>query len=292
MRLPTDDELQHIDEALKTFDAGVVSSMQYIRELQGLAPRDIAERFTCEKPQNIYKYMQSSFEGVRPIHFAAAFSWVTKTPATGFYLNSNIKESYRGMNDQAVNGLISIGTMPYEQFDIVANCIYLYLDENGKSAVNRLKESLFEEFGDFEKNERLGEPPAIIDLDKFAASYYRSSALTARNFRKNSNITQAEMARILGISTHRYQTIEDVEHMVPFPLSYAIRLKLAFKLTSHVGFTSLMDDYAGFHQFRIAQHVRDTIIVESLLHVSDAKKPYVIEIIKGVASAYNKGREQ
>ena len=288
MQLPTDEELQYIDTALKTFDDNLVTSMQHIRELQGLAPRDIAERFICEKPSNIYKYMQSSFDGVRPIHFAAAFSWITKTPATGFYLRSEIKESYRGMNDDAVAGLISIGSMPEQQFDIVINCIYLYLNDEGKRSVDQLRENLLSEFGNIGALETLYTAPDIIDLDKFSESYYRSSALTARGFRKRNSITQVDMARILGISLHRYQTIESVDHAVPFPLSIAIRLKLAFKLSSHVGFTSLMDDYSEFHQFRIAQHVRDMLTVEALLHVSNEQKPYVLEMIKGIANAYYK----
>ena len=240
------------------------------------------------------RHLQKAHTGTRPLHFVAAFSWVTMIPMTSFYLGTKIRESYRGMDELAVDALLCIGNMPYEQFHIVLSCIYLHLDQAGKDAVDKLKTELTTEFGVIDaKFEKKHMPPDVIDLKKFAESYYYSVALTMKKLRIELNLSEQGMARVLGLSRYKYKVLEDPNDPQPLSLLIGARVKLPLKLKSHVNFTTEMTHYSEFNGFRKAQHFRDMLLVESLRHVPAHQKDYVVEMIKAISNAYlKKGQEK
>ncbi|MBJ7536533.1 hypothetical protein [Marinomonas transparens] len=289
--LVTDEELQHIENMLEGLESQIVQSMLYIKKVQGWTNDTLANRFSGISNKVLLRYLQKAHTGIRPIHFVAVFSWLTMIPMTAFYLGTKIRESYRGMDKLAVDALLCIGNMPYEQFDIVLSCIYLYLDQAGKDAVDKLRAELTKEYGvidaEFEKKHL---PPDVIDLKEFAESYYHSVALTAKELREEYKLSEREMGEIVGLSRYKYKVLENPNDPQPFSLAIGIRAKLGLKLTGHVNFTKEMTHYSEFHGFRKLQHIRDSLLVESLQHVPVHQKDYVVEMIKGISNAYIKKR--
>lgn len=285
MKPVSDEELSHIAQMLEGYEQKVVEAMAYVKDAQGWSNDALASRFSNITPKLVGRYLQPAYTALRPLHFIAAFSWVTSIPMTSFWLGANIRESYRGMDQASVDALICIGNMPHDQFDVILKCIYFYLDDKAKQAVDQLATSLAPITSDMDA---LYEAPPVIDLDVFAKSYYRSLAKSSKAFRQAYNISKAQMARVLGLSTYKFNVLEDEDDPQPFSITIGARVKLGFKLSDHAGFSEDMEEYKEFHEFRKMQHARDMLLVESLRHLSDRHKPYVIEMIKGVAAAYVK----
>lgn len=288
VQIATDEELSHIENMLANFEEQNILAMQYIKKSQKLSDEDLTSRFDKIKPSLVLRYLQPHYPSTRPIHFMAAFSWVTKIPATSWYLGTKIREEWRGMDDAAVDALICCGSMVFEQFDILINHICFYLNDEAKQNIDRLKRQLLNEIGEINNTvEAAYSAPDIIDLEKFSESYYYSISLALKVFKEENNISSHEMEKILGLSRYAYKSLEDPSKTWPFSLVVGARLRLGFKLDSHVDFTKGMTHYSEFHIFRKLQNYRELVLVESLKHVPEESKKYVINIIKGVAAAYN-----
>lgn len=286
VHIPSDEEIQNMDVLLQDFEQLNVRAMLHIKKVQSWNDADFLARFGGVKPELIRRYMRPSYDRTRPIHFMAAFSWVTNVPATSFYLGSKIMESWRGMDEGAVNALVCIGSMPFDQFDILMNCLFLYLSDEGKEKVEALKSQFLSDVDASGEMERANAAPAVVDLDLFAESYYRSIAIITKNFRVENNITMGDMSRVLGLSRYQYAELENPNNPMTFSLTVGARIRLGFRLNSHVSFTSEMTHYPEFHVFRLLQERREHLLLESLRYVTEKSKPYVIEIIKGVSNAY------
>jgi len=292
MEIPTEEELLLLDEKLANIDLDVAVSMGYVRKAQGWSFSTLSERFAGVNTQLLQRYMQQGYACVRPIHFIAAYSWVTMVPMTSFYKGLKIRESYRGMDETGVEALICIANMPYDLFSLTLQCIHCFLDEFGKKQVDILKKRLEHEYGVF--NEALYQfcsAPPIIDIDKFAASYYRSIALTVTEFRKRHQLSPMTMARVLGLSEYKYRILEDPDNPQPFSMAIGLRVKLGFKLNGHVQFTHCMKDYPEFHEYRKLQHIRDSLLIESLRYIPEQQKPYVIGVIKGLSAVHSQRKK-
>jgi len=224
---------------------------------------------------------------MRPIHVVAAYSWVTMVPMTSIYYGLKIREAYRGMDHDAVEAIICIGRMPTTEFNMILQIIYSFLNEKSKSEVDTLRATLIETYGDLD-NYRDSDflPPDVLDVDRFAEDYYRSIAITSKRFRMDNELTMDTMAKVLGLSHYQYRILEKEDDPKPFSMSIGVRVKLGFKIDSHVSFTKEMTSYPEFHNLRISQHIRDMLIVESMRHLPKARKKPVINILKELSKAY------
>ncbi|WCN09103.1 hypothetical protein [Marinomonas mediterranea] len=283
MKILPDEMLDQLSVLLEGFEQNAVESMVYVKRTQGWTPETIAARFSNIEPGLLKRYFQPRYSTVRPLHFIAAFSWITMLPMTSFYRGASVREEFRGMDSSAVEALINIGRMPHEQFDVVLKCIHLYLDNEGKHALDTLAQSLPPLTNNIDTEYAA---PIVIDLKTFGDSYYRALAKYGKEFRSEHKLSKSTMAKVLGLSPYSYSVLEDEDNPQPLSILVGARMKLGFQLSDHFSFTQHMIEYSEFHKFRGEQHVRDMLLVDSLRRLPKKQKPYVIEIIKGVATAY------
>lgn len=284
--IATDQELEYIDKMLENLDLDIAVSMSYVRKIQKWTFPQLSERFSNIDEIMWKRYMQPSYPSTRPTHIVAAYSWVTMVPITSFYYGLKIREAYRGMDTDAVEALICTGRIPNDQFQVVLNLIYNMLSDDGRSSVDSLKQELEDKYGNIDHYQESDFfPPKVLDIKTFGTDYYRSIAIAMREFRLENNFSVEMMARVFGLSEYKYSRIEDPDIYQPFSMAVGARLRLGFK-ASHVNFTGKMENYPEFHTLRIAQDIRDSLIVESLKHLSNIQKKPVTAILKKLADAY------
>jgi DNA-binding XRE family transcriptional regulator len=274
----SEDEILYLDKILEDINTNISVSMSYVKRTQNLTFPQLAEHFSGINEQSIKRYMQQSYPSMRPLHFVAAYSWVMMVPMTAFYYGFKMKEFYRGMGQHAVEALVCIGKLPSVQFDALLSIICSYLDESSVAKFMEFKQQTEEEYC-IRDNYNALFPPSILDIDAFSHDYYRSVALTVKQFREEHQISVGTMARVLGLSEYQYHVLEDEDKMVPFSISIGVRVKLGFKLKDHVNFTSAMQVYPEFHKLRQAQHVRDSLVVEALRFLSPKQKKSIVRIV-------------
>ncbi|SBS39715.1 hypothetical protein MSP8887_03966 [Marinomonas spartinae] len=283
MKILPDELLDQLSVLLEGFEQNTVESMVYVKRTQGWTLDTLGARFSGIEPNLLKRYFQPHYSTIRPLHFIAAFSWLTMLPMTSFYRGANVREEFRGMDSSAIEALINIGRMPHEQFDVVLKCIHLYLDDDGKKTLDEFEKSLPLLTN---KVDREYAAPSVIDLKKFGESYYRALAKYGKEFRAEYGLSKSTMAKVLGLSSYSYSVLEDEDNPQPLSILVGARMKLGFQLSDHFSFTQHMIEYREFHKFRGEQHARDMLLVESLRRLPEKQKPYVVEIIKGVATAY------
>lgn len=287
IEIASDQELAHIDEMLSNLNFDISVSMAYVKRAQGWSLQELGRRFSNLSNDSLKRYMQQSYPSMRPIHVVAAYSWVTMVPMTSFYYGLKIREAYRGMDHDAVEAIMRTGRVPTTQFNIILELIYNFLDKKGQKAVDTIKDCLTKKYGDlnrYDDNDFF--PPDVIDMNKFAEDYYRSVAITVKRFRQEYNIPIETMAKVLGLSMYQYKVLEQEDNTKPFSMSIGFRAKLGFKINGHVSFTKEMTAYPEFHTLRVAQHIRDLLIVEALRHLPMDKKVAIINILKEMSGIY------
>lgn len=283
--IASDQELSHMTEMLKNIDFDISVSMSYVRRAQGLTFEELSKRFTGISKSMLKRYMQQSYPSMRPIHLVAAYSWVTMVPMTSFYYGFKITEAYRGMDHAAVEAIICVGKLPSNQFDTALELIYNFLIDDVREQEYALRKALEAEHGVIENYNELF-PPPVLDLNLFAEDYYRSVAITAKQFRACHNFSMETMAKVLDISVYQYSALENIEKVVPLSMAIGFRVKLGFKIESHADFTSEMIHYPNFHRLRRIQQVRDTLIISALSHLSPEIKQHIVNMLKHLSKAY------
>ncbi|WP_086930493.1 hypothetical protein [Agarilytica rhodophyticola] len=289
----SDSELEYINSELTQVNINVSMSMAYIRKTQGWSYTDLERHFTKISGGMWKRYLQPSYNKMRPIHVVAAYSWLTMVPMPSFYRGLKIKESYRGMDNYSVKALIHCGILPKKQFSLLLTYIYDILNSSQKASVDALISEVRQKYGsldDYDDNQFLF--PEVLDMDMFAYDYYRSIALAFRNFREQYNLKASTVAKILNLSKHRYAQCEDPDNPVVLPVEIAARLKLGFHLTDAMSFTSYMEKYPQFHTVRLVQHIRETKLVELMSHITRDDKDRVVAIIINMAQIYVKSLQK
>ncbi|CAM3521576.1 hypothetical protein VA7868_00884 [Vibrio aerogenes CECT 7868] len=274
----SDEEVLYLDKVLEDININISISMSYVKRTQKLTFSRLAEKFSGINEKAIKRYMQQSYPSMRPVHFVAAYSWVMMVPMTAFYYGFKMKEFYRGMDDHAVEVLVCIGKLPSVQFEALLSIICSYMDSSTMSDFIKFKQQTEKEYGVIDDYNKLF-PPKVLDYNLFTEDYYRSVALTVRQFRKKHNLTVDTLARVLGISEYQYSVLEDETKTVPFSISIGARVKLGFKLKDHVNFTSEMQVYPEFHKLRQTQQIRDSLIVEALSYLTQKQKVSIVKIV-------------
>lgn len=287
VKLPSEIELDEITEALKDVDQVVAVSMAHIRRIQGWSTHTICSRFTGVKTGTIKRYMQPFHQGTRPIHFIAAYSWVTMVLMTSFLKGLKITEPERGVDSDAIEAIIQCGRLPKNLFQSTLDIIFEYLSAQDKIIFKKTVAQVAREYGSLDDyNDQDFLPPQILDLNDFGNDYYQSLALAFQDFRAINKLSEEEMALGLGLSLNRYKTLEDHTQSkinCPFSLHIGIRIRQVFHTYSHVEFTKYMKVYPQFHQLRIVQHIRDTLLVEGLRLTPNKQKKRIIQIMKLMA---------
>lgn len=281
----SNEEIARLDEMLKNIDSDISVGMSYVRRAQGLSFKTLEKRFSGLKGETLKRYMQQSYHSMRPIHIVAAYSWVTMVPMTAFYYGFKIKEFYRGMDNNAVEALVCLGRLPTEQLNLFLAMVCNMLSDESKKEFSEFRIQVEAEYGVMEDHADLL-PPDILDINKFAIDYYRSVAITSKRFREEHNISVEVASQLTGLSMYQYQILEDVNKIVPMPVSLGFRAKLGFKLNSHVNFTSEMKLFPEFHKLRQVQHVRDSLMVEALRRIQDSEKTSIIKVLTGLSEIY------
>nr|WP_241903747.1 hypothetical protein [Enterovibrio norvegicus] len=260
--------------------------MSYVRRAHNISFIDLKNKFTGINVETLQKYMQPSYQGQRPLHVVAAYSWVMMVPMTAFYYGLRLREYYRGMEDFSVEALTRIGILPMKQFDSLLDIITrLYSEKDRIEFLNFREETeRYAGYKDLDYDALL--PPKQLDLEAFAEDYYRSLAITIKAFRKQNQLSRELMASVLGISDYQYQVLENASKPVAFSVALGFRGKLGFKLNSHASFTSHMSTYPAFHELRVVQHVRDTLIVEAMRRLNDHQKLHISQLIRSLSELY------
>ncbi|SJN59900.1 hypothetical protein VR7878_03800 [Vibrio ruber DSM 16370] len=281
----SEQEIAHLNEVMKSFNSNISVAMSYVRHTQKLTFRELEKRFSGINGNTLKRYMQQSYQSMRPIHIVAAYSWVTMVPMTAFYYGFKIKEFYRGMDDNAVEALICLGRLPTEMLNQFLNMIFSMLSDTSKSEFLEFRQKLESEYGVIEDHSDLL-PPEKLDIEEFAIDYYRSVAVTARQFRKEYNISVETASRLIGLSEYQYHVLEDINRIVPMPASIGFRAKLGFKLDSHANFTSAMKTFPEFHKLRQVQHVRDSLLVEALRRLKHHERGPMTKVLISLSELY------
>ncbi|WNO10571.1 hypothetical protein [Teredinibacter sp. KSP-S5-2] len=284
----SDNELEHINAMLSDVNVAVSMSMSYIRKIQKWDFNTLESRFDNISLTTWKKYLQPSYLKMRPLHMVAAFSWLTMVPMPSFYRGLKIRESYRGMDEESVEAMIHCGILPKKQYRLLLDFLYEYLSPSQKNEANLLIQSIREKYGsleDYDDNDFLF--PKSICINKFAEDYYRSVALAFYNFRKTNSLSIETIAKILNLSTYRYKQCENPENPVPLPVDIAARLKLGFKLTDAMPFTSSMATYPQFHTMRKVQHIRETKLVALMKHLEQSHKKHFVGILSNMANLHS-----
>ncbi|OCP81311.1 helix-turn-helix transcriptional regulator (plasmid) [Vibrio cholerae] len=281
----SDQEIDRLDEMLKTIDSDISIAMSYVRRAQGLTFKALDKRFSGINSGTLKRYMQQSYHSMRPIHIVAAYSWVTMVPMTAFYYGFKLKEFYRGMDDNAVEALVCIGRLPTEQFNTFLTIVCNTLSEESRREFFAFRAAIESEYGVIENYSSLF-PPTVLDINEFAIDYYRSVAVTVKRFREENNISIDTISRVLGLSRYQYEALEKPNKIMQFPVSIGFRVKLGFKLNTHVNFTSEMRQFPEFHKLRQVQHVRDLLIVEALRRLKLNERQSMTRILTSLSEIY------
>ncbi|WP_087022883.1 hypothetical protein [Thaumasiovibrio subtropicus] len=282
--LPTEQEIENLNESFKDIETQIAISMSYVRRVNQISFADLKMRFSGIRSETLQKYLQPSYESTRPLHVVAAYSWAMMVPMTALYHGMKLREYYRGMDEQSIEGLIRIGKLPEQAFNAVLEIILTLLDEQDRQAFIALRDELNATTINMSYDEIL--PPRKIDLECFAEDYYRSLAINMRQFRHNHEISVDMMSRVLGLSVYQYKMLENERKTMPVSVSVGFRGKLGFKLNSHASFTSEMRVYPQFHLLRIAQNRRDVLIVDILNRLELKKKETFSQILCLISQLY------
>ncbi|SIO96086.1 helix-turn-helix transcriptional regulator [Vibrio spartinae] len=279
VEVASDQEILYLDEMLKSIDSDISVGMSYVRRTLGMSFKELERKVTGIKGDTLQRYMQQSYHSMRPIHAVAAFSWITMVPMTALYYGFKIKEFYRGMDDDAVEALVRSGRLPTSVINIYLNLICDKLTDESAREFLEFRQQVESEFGVLEDHGDLL-PPTVLDMNDFAIDYYRSVAITLKRFREEHNISIDTMSRVLGLTRYQYGVLENPNKISHFSVSIGFRVKLGFKLNTHVYFTSEMKQFPEFHKLRQVQHVRDLLIVEAMRRIDeDTRKPMVSVLI-------------
>lgn len=276
--IASDQEIEHLDEILTNINSDIAMGMSYVKRIQGITFNELKKRFRGLSGETLKKYMQQSYLSMRPIHFVAAYSWITMVPATSFYYGLKVKEQFRGMDDNAIKALISIGRLSPKQFNSILDVVYMLLDNDSKQSFLIFKEDVKSNFYSEKEYDQLF-PPSVLDIQAFAIDYYRSVAIMMKRFRLENDIPPDTMAKVLGLSRYQYDVLENERKTVPFSISIGARIRLGFNTNSHADFTSKMKQFSAFHQLRRCQHYRDILIVEAFRRLNIHQKHEVIQLI-------------
>ncbi|USH04845.1 hypothetical protein K6Q96_24400 [Grimontia kaedaensis] len=282
----TDKDIERLNELLKNIDSDIALSMAYVRRAHQVSFVELKRKFTGVNVETLQKYMQPSYQGHRPLHVVAAFSWMMMVPMTAFYYGLSLREYYRGMEDSSVEALVRIGKLPLSQFNSVIDIITnLYNDrERADFLAFRTELEGHSDYVGLDYDSLL--PPPELDLEAFGEDYYRSLAINLKRFRYAYNVPLETMSKVLGLSDYQYQVLENENKPVAFSVAVGFRGKLGFKLNSHAGFTSEMTKFPQFHHLRTAQHVRDSLIVEALRHLDHEQKESISQILNSLSRLY------
>ncbi|KXF81994.1 hypothetical protein [Enterovibrio coralii] len=269
------DKLRHLNEEISV-------SMSFVRRANGMSYEQLNERMTGIKFSTLKRYFQQSYTAMKPLHFLAALSWVLMVPMTSFYHGLRIKEHYRGMDDKAVEALLSVGRIPSFQFETALDLIASFMAPEQQREFRAFREKLQDDGVSKGYNDLM--PPEKLDINLFAIDYYRSIAITMKRFRTKHKLSHNTMAHVLGMSQYQYSALEDERRTVQFPVSLGVRAKLGFMQSSHVEFTSEMTHFPEFHRLRQTQHLRDMLIVEAMRLLAEKQKAPVANILKEISA--------
>lgn len=278
----SEQEIQYLDHVTKNIDADLAVAMAYVKRTQRLTFNQLQERFCGININTMKRYMQPSYPSMRPLHFLAAYSWVTMVPLTSFYY----KIVYPEMDSGLLKVLMCIGKLPSKQFNAVLEIMYELLNDDEKQKSYQFRAQLEAQYGPISDLHSF--PPNPLDINEFSEDYYRSVAITVKQFRENNNIPINTITKVLGLSRYQYQLLEKKEKNIPFPSSIGARIKLGFKLESHANFTSQMQSFPEFHRLRRVQHARDLLVMDTLNKLSVKKKKRVFSLLTILSQIYIK----
>lgn len=285
----SDEELFQIDKMLADVHIAVSMSMAYIRKTQGWSFDQLGQRFSGISSSTWKRYLQPSYQKMRPLHVVAAYSWLTMVPMPSFYRGLAIKEAYRGMDSESVEAMIHCGILPRRQFRLALDHLYEYLSHDDKESISAFISEIRSKYGsldDYANEDFLF--PHSLDMELFSFDYYRSVAIAFREFREKNKLSAECVANVLNLSLYKYKQCENPDNPVPLPIDIAARLKLGFRLNDAMSFTSHMEHFPQFHTVRLVQHIRETKLVEFMKYIPAEHKQHFVAIIINMASIYTK----
>jgi hypothetical protein len=283
----TEERLAVIDGLLTNANIAIPMSMAYIRKVQGWDFHQLENRFMGISKSTFQCYFQPSYQKIRPLHIIAAYSWFTMMPMACLYYGLKIKEAYPNMDDTSTECLIHSGLLPTNQFKLVISHLHGYLrTEDQRKADIKISE-ITKEYGALENyNDNSFLFPKELDIKKFGTDYYRSLAIGCRKIRQQNNLSANTMAKIVGLSTYRYQRLEDPEKPTPLPVELGAKLQMGLGLENAMHFTANMETYPQFHTVRKLQIIRQKTLIELMKHLDDKNKKFFSSMVLNLSSMY------
>ena len=114
---------KELDRLFCTIDTDIANSLSFVRKAQNLSYLDVANKLNGINHTTLRRYMQPSYTNMRPLHIVAALSWAMMVPMSSFYSLLKGKETYRGMDDDAIKALQRVGLLSEVQFKLYIDLI-------------------------------------------------------------------------------------------------------------------------------------------------------------------------
>ncbi|QMV16697.1 hypothetical protein [Vibrio spartinae] len=277
----SEQEIVHLNEMMKSFDSDISAAMSYVRRVQKLTFSQLEKRFSGIQGNTLKRYMHQSYPSMRPIHVVAAYSWLTMVPMTAFFHGFKRNKRYSGMDDSLVEALIRIGRLPTELMELFLAMICSILSDESKQQFLIFRQKIENKYNKIQESNDIV-PPKNLDIEAFAIDYYRSIALTVKQFRQENNFAINTMSRVLGLSDYQYNILENPNRTTHFPVSIGFRVMQGFQLDNYVNFTCEMRWFPEFHELRqnqYVQHVRELLTIEALGYLKTSERKYMINIL-------------
>jgi len=283
-----------LDDSFRNLNIDIVNSLSYVRRAQGITHVQLSERINGLSSSTLRHYLSPGYKANRPLHVVAAMSWLMMVPMTGLYHKFCQMKSYCGLSEDIVHALINVGHLPSDAFATLIQLISNLLDkknyEDFYSYTLEIEAIHGQSIDSILKNYSTFFPPKVLDIDSFALDYYYSIAMTALEFRTQNHIPVAILARMIGLSISQYRQLEDPNNPVSLPVSLGYRVKYGFQLKTYAPFSSYMRIYKSFHQLRVAQHVRELLIINAISRLHLKKQKALSEIMINLSDIYSKNK--
>ena len=280
--IPTEREVIALEKYQEHFSQAIAMPIKKLFETAELTPKILAQRVKGVSEKTWSGYRQPSYKHSRSLHLCAILAWIGEVGMNAYYAGNKMLNIFSEFDAFLVSTSVYCHQMNAGDFQSfladVMRCLELEPSEvekikNDTAGINLRDPEIL--------------APDVIDAEVFANSYYKSITELIRSFRRNVGVSQADMARYLGISRDRYIDIEKGRSGA-IPIECAVRLKIGFKLPDTVQFIAHMDEYPGFARSRELHQKVEWILIQILSRANEIQKQTVVEIAQHLAK-YSKG---
>ncbi len=252
--LPSNDSIQLLDIREALAQQRLPHTIKRIYQLQGWSAGALNHLVPAISENLWRQYGQASWTKTRMLHVIAAFAWVSQTSMSAFYQthHSSIK---RTLDDPTLECIAYSSTLQAASFDAWVRILLAENHINNATIEQELNALRSFNDGDFLA-------PEPLDIIAFKTDYYRSIAINLQKLRHQNNLTQRDVAHVLGITVQRYKGYENEDKPISIPATLVLRLRLGFHKTTTINFVKDMHKFKGFYLSRVLQDRRESLVIQ------------------------------